>query len=45
MPQFIYLTDERLLSWHGSLFPTAPGVNPQNTIMALGHLFAERIAR
>ena len=28
----------------GSLFPTAPGVNPQATIMALGHLFAERIA-
>lgn len=29
----------------GSLLPTAPGVNPQNTIMALGHLFAERIAK
>jgi choline dehydrogenase-like flavoprotein len=29
----------------GSLFPTAPGVNPQNTIMALGHHFAERIGR
>ncbi len=28
----------------GSLFPTAPGVNPQATIMALGHLFADRIA-
>ncbi len=28
----------------GSLFPTAPGVNPQNTIMAMAHILAERIA-
>src|SRR5690606_3437336 len=28
----------------GSLFPTAPGVNPQATIMALGGLIAERIS-
>lgn len=29
----------------GSLLPTAPGVNPQETIMALAHVIAERIAR
>jgi choline dehydrogenase-like flavoprotein len=29
----------------GSLLPTAPGVNPQLTIMALAHVVAERIAR
>jgi choline dehydrogenase-like flavoprotein len=27
----------------GSLFPTAPGVNPQATIMALASLVAERL--
>ncbi len=27
----------------GSLFPTAPGVNPQNTIMALATIVAQRI--
>jgi choline dehydrogenase-like flavoprotein len=27
----------------GSLFPTAPGVNPQETIMALGLVMAERV--
>ena len=28
----------------GSLLPTAPGVNPQATIMALGSMVGERIA-
>ena len=28
----------------GSLFPTAPGVNPQETIMAMSTILAERIA-
>ncbi len=28
----------------GSLLPTAPGVNPQETVMALANLIAERIA-
>jgi choline dehydrogenase-like flavoprotein len=28
----------------GSLLPTAPGVNPQETIMALSTVIAERVA-
>jgi Choline dehydrogenase and related flavoproteins len=28
----------------GSLFPTAPGVNPQETIMAMATILAGRIA-